>query len=81
MHEKAISIGTWAVSIGWPVYVGVQPYIYGSPLVTEIATRTAKDGYGGFFIFAPDPIAGAKAILKELEYRHWRLFGQGGLRP
>ena len=81
MHEKAVSIGTWAVAIGWPVYVGVQPYIYGSPLVTEIATRTAKDVYGGFFIFDADPIAGAEAILKELEYRHWRLFGPGGLRP
>jgi carbon-monoxide dehydrogenase catalytic subunit len=81
MHEKAVSIGTWAVSIGWPTYVGVQPYIYGSPLITEIATRTARDVYGGFFIFDPDPIAGAKALLEEMEYRRWRLFGPGGLRP
>jgi carbon-monoxide dehydrogenase catalytic subunit len=81
MHEKAVSIGTWAVAIGWPTYVGVQPYIYGSPMITEIATTTAKDVYGGFFIFDTDPIAGAKAILEELEYRKWRLFGPGGLRP
>ena len=81
MHEKAISIGTWAVAIGWPTYVGVAPYIYGSPLVTEVATRTARDVYGGFFIFDTDPVVGAKELLKELDYRRWRLFGQGGLRP
>jgi carbon-monoxide dehydrogenase catalytic subunit len=81
MHEKAVSIGTWCVAIGWPTYVGVQPYIYGSPMITEIATTTAKDVYGGFFIFDTDPIAGAHAILEELEYRKWRLYGPGGLRP
>jgi carbon-monoxide dehydrogenase catalytic subunit len=80
MAEKAVSIGTWCVAIGWPTYVGVQPYIYGSPMITEIAERTARDVYGGFFIFDPDPIAGAKAVLEELEYRRWRLFGPGGLR-
>jgi carbon-monoxide dehydrogenase catalytic subunit len=81
MHEKAVSIGTWCVAIGWPTYVGVAPYIYGSPMITEIATTTAKDVYGGFFIFDTDPVAGANAILEELDYRRWRLFGPGGLRP
>jgi carbon-monoxide dehydrogenase catalytic subunit len=80
MAEKAVSIGTWAISIGWPTFVGVQPYIYGSPMITEIAERTARDVYGGFFIFDKDPIVGAKKILEELEYRRWRLYGPKGLR-
>ena len=81
MAEKAVSIGSWCVAIGWPTYVGVQPLIYGSPLITEIATRTARDVYGGYFIFDPYPVVGAKKLLEELEYRRWRLFGPGGLRP
>ncbi|NOQ54761.1 MAG: anaerobic carbon-monoxide dehydrogenase catalytic subunit [Thermoplasmata archaeon] len=81
MAEKAVSIGSWCVAIGWPTYVGVQPFIYGSPLITEIAERTARDVYGGFFIFDSDPIVGTNKLMEELEYRHWRLFGPGGLRP
>jgi carbon-monoxide dehydrogenase catalytic subunit len=60
--------------------VGIQPYIYGSPMITEIVERTARDVYGGFFIFDKDPIAGANKLLDELEYRRWRLFGPGGLK-
>ncbi len=81
MSEKAVVIGSWCVAVGWPTQVGVQPYIYGSPLVTEIAERTAKDVYGGYFIFEKDPTEGAKKVLEALDYRSWRLFGPGGLRP
>ncbi len=81
MAEKAVVIGSWCVALGWPTYVGVQPFIYGSPLVTEVAVNTARDVYGGFFIFDSDPVVGAKRVLEELEYRRWRLFSSGGLRP
>jgi carbon-monoxide dehydrogenase catalytic subunit len=81
MHEKAASIGSWCVGIGWPTYVGVQPFIRGSPMINEIAEVTARDVYGGFFIFERDPVEGAKKLLAELDYRRWRLFSKGGLRP
>ena len=81
MHEKAASIGSWCVAIGWPTYVGVQPFIEGSPMINEIAEVTARDVFGGFFIFERDPVEGAKRLLAELDYRRWRLFSKGGLRP
>jgi acetyl-CoA synthase len=77
MSEKAVSIGTWAVATGWPTHVGVFPFISGSSLVNEVATHTAKDVYGGFFIFEPDPNKGVDQLIKVMKYRRWQL----GLSP
>jgi carbon-monoxide dehydrogenase catalytic subunit len=80
-HEKAVSIGTWCVALGLPVHVGTINYIYGSSLVTEVLERTAKDVFGGFFIFEADPIVASKRLLNELERRRWRLDWQHGYVP
>jgi acetyl-CoA synthase len=73
MSEKAVVIGTWAVATGWPTHVGVNAYHKGSSIVTEIAEVTARDVYGGFFIFEPDPMEAAKKLLNVMDYRRWRL--------
>jgi acetyl-CoA synthase len=72
-HEKAVSIGTWCVAFGLPVHVGTINYIYGSPLVTEVLTNTARDVFGGHFIFEPEPEIAAKKLLNELERRRWKM--------
>lgn len=73
MSEKAVVIGTWCVATGWPTHVGVNAYHKGSPIVTEIAEVTAHDVYGGFFIFEPDPLEGARKLANIVKYRRWRL--------
>ncbi|MEW5748672.1 MAG: acetyl-CoA decarbonylase/synthase complex subunit alpha/beta [Candidatus Thermoplasmatota archaeon] len=73
MHEKAVSIGTWAVAMGFPVHVGTINYLYGSSLVTEVLENTARDVYGGYFIFETDPLEAAKRLYSAIEYRRWRL--------
>ncbi|MEW6524361.1 MAG: anaerobic carbon-monoxide dehydrogenase catalytic subunit [Bacillota bacterium] len=73
MHEKAVSIGSWAVALGLPVHVGVMPPVEGSPLVYGIVTQIAHDVYGGHFILETDPVLGAKKLLDALEYRSWKL--------
>ena len=73
MHEKAVSIGTWAVAMGFPVHVGTINYIYGSTLVTEVLENTARDVYGGYFIFETDPSEAAKRLYSAIEYRRWRM--------
>lgn len=72
-HEKAVAIGTWAVAMGMPVHVGTINYIYGSSLVTEILENTARDVYGGYFIFERHPKKAAEKLLNTLEYRRWVL--------
>lgn len=73
MHEKAVSIGTYAVTMGLPCHVGTLPFLEGSDLVYGIATQIANDVYGGNFIFEVDPEVAAKKILDALEYRTWKL--------
>ena len=73
MHEKAVSIGTWAVAMGFPVHVGTINYLYGSTLVTEVLENTARDVYGGYFIFEEDPHEAAKRLYSAIEYRRWKL--------
>ena len=72
-HEKAVSIGTWAVALGLPVHVGTINFIYDSSLVTEVLESTARDVYGGYFIFERDPNKAASKLLNNVEYRRWVL--------
>ena len=73
MHEKAISIGAWAVTMGLPVHVGSLPPVEGSDLVYGVTTQIAHDVFGGNFIFEVDPTIGATKLLDALEYRTWKL--------
>ena len=73
MSEKAVAIGTWLVTIGWPVHVGIVPWIYGSNLITQIAEYTAKDVYGGHFIFEKEPEKAAKKLINIIKHRRWKL--------
>jgi carbon-monoxide dehydrogenase catalytic subunit len=73
MHEKAVAIGTWCVSIGLPTHVGSMPPVEGSDLIYGITTQIAHDVFGGNFIFEVDPKIGAQKLLNALEYRTWKL--------
>jgi carbon-monoxide dehydrogenase catalytic subunit len=69
MHEKAVSIGTWAVTIGLPTHVGVIPPVLGSQAVTALLTGGLKALTGGYFIVETDPEAAALKILAALDER------------
>jgi len=73
MSEKAVSIGSWVVTSGIPTHVGVLPHVEGSELVYGIATQIARDVFGGYFIFEPDPQLAAQKLLARLEKRVWKL--------
>jgi acetyl-CoA synthase len=59
--------------MGFPVHVGTMNYLYGSSLVTEVLENTARDVYGGYFIFEEDPREAAKRLYSAIEYRRWKL--------
>jgi carbon-monoxide dehydrogenase catalytic subunit len=73
MSEKATAIGTWLIATGWPVHVGIFPFIHGSPLVVQIAEHTARDVYGGFFIFETDPHEASRRLINVIKHRRWKL--------
>lgn len=73
MHEKAVAIGTYCVTMGLPVHVGSMPPVEGSDLVYGITTQIAHDVFGGNFILEVDPIIASTKLLDALEYRTWKL--------
>ncbi len=73
MHEKAVSIGTWAVAIGLPTHVGVVPPVLGSQAVAGLLTAGIKDLTGGYFIVETDPEVAAAKILAALGERRTAL--------
>ncbi|HWQ77686.1 MAG TPA: anaerobic carbon-monoxide dehydrogenase catalytic subunit [Anaerovoracaceae bacterium] len=69
MSEKAMAIGTWAVTLGLPTHLGVIPQVLGSPVVTKVLTDSVKDLTGGYFIVETDPQAAARKLLDAIEQR------------
>lgn len=73
MSEKSTAIGTWVVSMGLPVMVGVVPPVTGSPLVLDLITQVARDVLGGYFMAQPDPEIAKEMLLERIMKRRWRL--------
>ncbi|MFZ5641269.1 MAG: anaerobic carbon-monoxide dehydrogenase catalytic subunit [Bacillota bacterium] len=67
-HEKALSIGTWAVSLGVLTHLGVIPQVLGGKKVTEILTgETAENLLGGRFCVETDPIKAAHGLIEHIK--------------
>ncbi|MGE5342367.1 MAG: anaerobic carbon-monoxide dehydrogenase catalytic subunit [Candidatus Omnitrophota bacterium] len=60
--EKAISIGTGAITLGITTHLGVVPPVLGGKTVTKILTETAKDLFGSHFLIETDPQVAAQKI-------------------
>ncbi|MFH1848844.1 MAG: anaerobic carbon-monoxide dehydrogenase catalytic subunit [archaeon] len=69
MSEKAIAIASWFLALGVPSHIGVMPPVKGSSLVYDVMTNTAKDIFGGYFIFETDHNRAAAKILDTIEER------------
>ncbi|MBQ1251754.1 MAG: anaerobic carbon-monoxide dehydrogenase catalytic subunit [Firmicutes bacterium] len=66
-HEKAVSIGTWAVDMGLFTHIGLAPQVLGSPYVTKILTEDLERlGLGRFYVES-DPLRAAKGILDHID--------------
>jgi len=67
MSEKAVSIGAYVVSSGIFTVLGTVPQVLGSPLVTQILTKTANDVLGAAFAVETDPIKGARLMISHMD--------------
>jgi len=65
-HEKAVAIGTLAVSLGIFTHVGIVPPVLGSPLVSKILTNDIEGMTGGKFFVEPDPHKAAQGIIEHI---------------
>ncbi len=65
-HEKALSIGTWAVDLGLFTHIGMAPFVLGSPVVTKVLTEDIEGLVGGKFYVEPDPVKAAEAMVAHI---------------
>ena len=65
-HEKAVSIGTWAVALGVMTHVGVVPPVLGSALVAKVLTSDIESMTGGKFLVEVDPHKAAEGIIAHI---------------
>ena len=73
MSEKAVSIGAYVVSSGIFTVLGTVPQVLGSPLVTEVLTKTANDVVGAAFAVETDPVKGAQLMIAHIDAKRQAL--------
>lgn len=67
-HEKALSIGTWAVALGVFTHLGVVPPVLGGPQVADILTgETCEKLLGGKFYVETDPELAAEGMIAHIK--------------
>jgi len=65
--QKAISIGTYFVSSGVYVVLGIPPKIFGSPNVTNLLAAQLTDLVNASFAVEPDPVKAADLLEAEID--------------
>jgi len=73
MTEKALAIGTWAVSMGLLVHIGVTPPILGSKTVTDVLTAKAEELLGGKVVVEPDPKKAVQLMIDHIRTKRTKL--------
>ncbi|GAW92303.1 carbon-monoxide dehydrogenase, catalytic subunit [Calderihabitans maritimus] len=67
-HEKALSIGTWAVAMGILTHVGLPPHVLGSATVSGALTgQPVESLLGGKFYVEADPVKAAEGLINHLK--------------
>jgi len=73
-HEKALSIGTWAVSMGVLTHLGLPPHILGSEAVVKTLTGdTIESLLGGKFYVEIDPEKAAEGLISHIKAKRQAL--------
>ncbi|GAB6173120.1 anaerobic carbon-monoxide dehydrogenase catalytic subunit [Paradesulfitobacterium aromaticivorans] len=72
-HEKALSIGTWAVAMGLTTHLGVVPPVLGSKQVTELLTAGLTGVIGGKFYVETDPFKAAQGLIADIRAKRQAL--------
>ncbi|MFB6109858.1 MAG: hypothetical protein ABEJ60_03150, partial [Halodesulfurarchaeum sp.] len=75
--EKAVSIGTWALTLGLPLHTAPTLHMEHSDAVTQIMTEDLEGITGGYAIQEEDPETAAEELENALEDRREALFAEG----
>lgn len=72
-HEKALSIGVWAVAMGITTHLGLVPPVLGSKQVAELLTDGLTEVVGGKFYMETDPVKAAAGLIADIRAKRAKL--------
>lgn len=67
LEEQALADGAFALALGFPLHLGLAPFVTGSSAIVEFLTQTLKTLTGGYLFIEEDAEAAAKAFLQIIE--------------
>ncbi len=73
VQEKAISIGTWLMSLGLLVHIAPHPRIMGSPVAVKVLTEDLQEITGGKAYVELDPKRAAEGLLEHIRSKRQAL--------
>jgi carbon-monoxide dehydrogenase catalytic subunit len=73
MSEKAVAIGFYCVASGVLTHFGTPFPVVGSPGMHQFLTKELEEMVGGKFLFEPDPLEAARAILEHIDKKRAEL--------
>ncbi|MEY7999804.1 anaerobic carbon-monoxide dehydrogenase catalytic subunit [Clostridium sp. Mt-5] len=73
MSEKAVAIGTYVVTSGIDVWLGVVPPVTGGPEVVDILTNRIEDWVGAKFFIETDPKKAVEQIVNRMNEKRKKI--------
>lgn len=73
LEEQALADGSFALALGFPVHLGLTPFVTGSPVAVEVLTNKMKDLTGGQLICNSDMEESARILTEIVEEKRKNL--------
>lgn len=73
LEEQALADGSFALALGFPVHLGLTPFVTGSPVAVDVLTNKMKDLTGGQLICNSDMEESARILTEIVEEKRKNL--------
>lgn len=73
LEEQALADGAFALALGFPLHLGLTPFVTGSPVAVEVLTEKLKDMTGGWLMCNSDMKESAACLTAVIDEKRKKL--------
>lgn len=73
LEEQALADGAFALALGFPLHLGLAPFVTGSPIAVDVLTKQLKNLTGGHLICNADMKESAEILTAIIEEKREKL--------
>ncbi len=73
LEEQALADGAFALALGFPLHLGLAPFVTGSPIAVDVLTKQLKNLTGGHLICNSDMKESAEILTAIIEEKREKL--------